>query len=166
MPERARSENRPRSGERSDEQSSWEHRTPERPGRCPEPAPSRRPNTRLRLCKHCAASARRRSYPNSFLGHGPSKFPRWNNFLGQRFESRIAAQVVEHRVDPDVVNVAAVVLAMSTLQLIHRMVFVAQSKEHQPDTVGVHVACLRLLIKLRQNSIRLVASPHSGIGLA
>src|SRR6266480_186944 len=78
--QQARSIGWPNSGFRKMEKPAW------RLG----PAASQQPHTKPRPCKHCAASARRRSCVSSL----------W--FLFAEFlEARIATQRIKHRIEPE-----------------------------------------------------------------
>src|SRR6266446_1374560 len=80
---------------------------------------------RPQLCKHCAASARRRSCRSSFRRGRSFKFPRRNNLLGERFEARLTAQVLKHRINPDRNDVIGGTLAIRSLQRIDGALLVA-----------------------------------------
>src|SRR6516162_8660812 len=86
----------------------------------------------------CNAAAQRKSYRSSF--RSGVKFSHRNDFLRERFETRIAAQVIEQRIDSNVVDVVPIVLTISTLQLIHGVALIPQSKKDGCDTVSGHIA--------------------------
>src|SRR5881397_1833310 len=93
------------------------------------------------LCKRCAASVRRRSYPNSFLPF--SEFARRNNLFRQRFETRIAAQWVEQRVDSDISYVRTGAILITLFKPAQRLLFVAQAEINEGKAVGCNVTLFR-----------------------
>src|SRR5438876_12006374 len=84
----------------------------------------------LSLIACCAASAPRRSYPNSFLPF--SEFARRHNLFRQRFETRIA----EQRVNSDISYVRTGAILITLFKPAECLLFVAQSKINKGKAVG------------------------------
>src|SRR5437867_130149 len=88
-------------------------------------AATQQPRRRPRLCKRCAVSARQRNCRSSFECTCFFEFPRRDNFLGQRFEARLTAQVVKHWIYPDGIDVIAGAFAIRSLQRVDSVLLVA-----------------------------------------
>src|SRR5437762_5216893 len=86
----------------------------------PPPPPHRR----------CAASARRKG-SLSFRGSSSLELCRRNNFLGERFETRVAMKWSKRRIDPNCGDVIAVVFAITFFEPIDRLVLIAQTEANQ-----------------------------------
>src|SRR5205823_773634 len=95
-----RSENRGRAPRQTPSLPTAALQRSERESTPPESIATPRRHRQPPLCKHCAASARRRSC--SFRSGGRFELRGWNNFFGERFETRIAAEWVEQRVNSDI----------------------------------------------------------------
>src|SRR5438067_1237818 len=65
---------------------------------------------------------------------GSTSFPA-GHFLHQRFESRVAAQIVEHWIDLDDEKIIAVAALISALQLSDRALLLAQAEINQRDRI-------------------------------
>src|SRR5437667_11095949 len=74
---------------------------------------------------HCAASARKKNSVRSFESDRALEFSRGNDFLGERFEARLTAQVLKHRINPDRNDVIGGTLAIRSLQRIDGALLVA-----------------------------------------
>src|SRR5947209_19319711 len=97
-------------------------------------------HTPPRPCKRCAASARRRSCRSSrFCCRFISKLRRGNNFFGERFETRIAAEWVEQRVNSDISYVRARAILITLFKPAQRLLFVAQTEINEGKAVGCNV---------------------------
>src|SRR6266498_5395811 len=108
-----------------------------------ERSTSRLPHMRLRPCKHCAALARRRSCRFS---------PFWtNDFLDQRFETRIAMQRIEQWIDLDPADVGAVAFLETLFEPAQRFIFIVQAQIKQSAQIANHLTVLTDLIKLGQH---------------
>src|SRR5205085_8822436 len=112
---------------------------------------------RRQLCKRCVASARRRNYPNSFRSYCLSEFPRRKNLLGQSLEAGVTAQIVEHWVNSDGVNVVTLIAAIGSLQGINRALLIAQAYKHQRETVSRDIARRCFFSQMREDFSRLVS---------
>src|SRR6266436_1000933 len=86
-------------------------------------------------CKRCAASARRKGCL-SFRGSSSLELCRRNNFLGERFETRVAMKWSKRRIDPNCGDVIAVALAITFFEPIDRLVLVTQADANQSEGVG------------------------------
>ena len=100
-----------------------------------------RRHKRPRPCKHCAASARRRSC--SFRRDRSLEFRAWNNLFGERFEPRIAAEWVEQRVNSDIAYVRPGAILITLFKPAERLLFVAQSEINKGKAVGCNVTLFR-----------------------
>src|SRR5262245_48065149 len=99
---------------------------------------TRQSHMRLQLCKHCAASARRRSCRSSF--RRPAELARRHNLFGERFEARIAAQRIDKRVNSNPAYVGTGVILITLFKPAKRFFFVAKSKINKSKAIGVNVA--------------------------
>src|SRR6266567_2122732 len=93
------------------------------------------------------------------------RFTLRENFLRQRLEARLTAQVVQHWIYFDEDEVSGT-LAKRSFQSIHRLFLVAQSNKHEGNSIGGDVARFRLFRQARQNFLRLVPLSASRIRLA
>src|SRR5439155_7021345 len=103
-----------------------------RPGSTAKPPLHKLP----RPCKHCAASAPRRSSRSSLLCFW---LPR-NDFLHQRFETRIAVQRIEQWIDFDPADVGAVTFLETLFEPAQRFIFIVQAEIKQGAAVSNHFA--------------------------
>src|SRR6266511_3319345 len=95
-----------------------------------------------RRAERCAASARKRSCRFS---------PFWtNDFLDQRFETRIAMQRIEQWLDFDPADVGAVAFLETLFEPAQRFIFIVQAEIKQGAPVANHLAALAHFIKLGQ----------------
>src|SRR5262249_25674298 len=94
--------------------------------------------------KRCAALARRKGPPDSF-GCGLSKLAQRNNLLSQRFEAWIAAQFIEHWINPNIANVSGGAFAVSSFHLVNCTLLVAEAEIHQRKLIRRDVAGLSAL---------------------
>src|SRR5436309_3411870 len=100
-----------------------------------------RPHTRRQLCKHCAASARKGNCRSSFRSR--AEFAQRNNFLGERFETRIAAQWVEQRINSDISYVGTGAILITLFKPAECLLFVAQAEINEGKAVGCNVTLFR-----------------------
>src|SRR6266487_4073919 len=90
--------------------------------------------TRPQLCKRCVASARKGNCRSSFRSR--AEFAHRNNLFRKRFETRIAAEWVEQRVNSDKSYVRARAILITLFKPAQRLLFVAQSKINKGKAVG------------------------------
>src|SRR5204863_5960991 len=106
----------------------------------PESRATRRPHKRPRLCKRCAVSARRKNYRPSLLCF-------WrNDFLYERFKTRIAVQRIEQWIDLDPANVGAVAFLEILFEPAKRFIFIVQAQIKQSAQVANYLALLTYLV--------------------
>src|SRR5438105_582450 len=116
----------------------------EKSGWRPASTAMRQQRRRPPLCKRCAASAPRRSCRSSrFCCRFISKLRRGNNFFGERFETRIAAEWVEQRVNSDISYVRARAILITLFKPAQRLLFVAQTEINEGKAVGCNVTLFR-----------------------
>src|SRR6266849_2231054 len=111
-----------------------------------------------RLIARVLLSARRRNCRSSLILR--------KNFLRQRLESRLTAQVVQDGIYFDADDVVSSTLAKRSFQSIHRLFLVAHSNKHEGNSIGGDVARFRLFRQPRENFLRLVPLSGSRIRLA
>src|SRR5262245_6870459 len=99
---------------------------------------------RLQLCKHCVASVLRRSWMTSF--GRPAEFARRHNFLRERFETRIAAQWIEQRIDSNPAYVIPGAILIGLFKPTERLFFVAQSEIGKSKAIGCDVPLFGYLL--------------------
>ena len=80
---------------------------------------------------HCRSSFRSRA-----------EFAHRNNLFRKRFETRIAAEWVEQRVNSDKSYVRARAILITLFKLTERLLFVAQSKINKGKAVGGDISLL------------------------
>src|SRR5439155_13934729 len=132
MPSPARLGIRSRLRARSIARPNSECRTPEKPARCLERAPNRRRCKRRRLCKHFAASARRRSSRSSLS---------WaNDLLHERLETRVAVQWLEQWIHFDPADIGAVAFLEAFFEPAQRLIVIVQAEIKQSAQVANHLA--------------------------
>src|SRR5439155_2393059 len=112
-----------------------------------------RPHTRPRPCKHCAASARRRSYRSSLFPAG--------NFFHERFKARVAAQRVEIRIDLDKIEVGRAAFLSCSLQPIQSLIFFSEGEMNDSDGVRLNITRRSLFGHLRQYLARFGLATHA-----
>src|SRR5205814_5746401 len=123
----------------------------------------RRPRMRPQPCKRSAVSVRRRNYPNSFRSYCLSGFPRRKNLLDQSLEAGVTAQIVEHWVNSDGINVVTLIAAIGSLQGINRPLLIAQAYKHQRETVSRDIARRCFFSQMREDFSRLVSLSGSRV---
>src|SRR6266852_4714506 len=101
----------------------------ERPASLSAAAAMRQLRRRSQLCKHCAASIPQRSSVDSWqrLPRIGLSLLRRKNFLHERFETRVAAEIVKHWIDLNQKDIAASAFAVRSFDFVNRTLFVAQS---------------------------------------
>src|SRR5437870_2677656 len=114
-----------------------------RPGSTAKPPLHKRP----RPCKHCAASAPRRSSRSSLLCF----WLRRNHLLHERFEARIAVQRIEQWIYFDPADVGAVAFRETLFEPAQRFIFIVQAQIKQSAQIANHLTVLTDLIKLGQH---------------
>src|SRR6266576_6813698 len=117
---------------------------------------------RPRPCKHCAASAPRRSSRSSLLCF----WLRRNDFLHQRLESRIAVQRIEQWIYFDPADVGAVAFLVTLFEPAQRFIFVVQAEIKQSAQVADYLTVLTYLIELAQPSPRGILVTIVSFGLS
>src|SRR6266480_4359905 len=116
----------------------------EKPESQSERAATRQSRKRPQPCKHCAASIRKRNCRSSLFGSGfVSELRSGNNLFRQRFETRIAAQRVEERVNSDISYVRARAILITLFKPAQRLLFIAQSEINEGKAVGCNVTLFR-----------------------
>src|SRR6266480_961225 len=87
----------------------------------------------ISACPSMSPGSRRFHCRASFRGRLGVEFPRWNNFLGERFKTRVAMKWSKRRIDPNCGDVVAVVFAITFLEPIDRLVLIAQTEANQSE---------------------------------
>src|SRR6266568_8918408 len=112
---------------------SSECQRPEKPARFPEKEPSPRRCTRPRLCKHCAASARRRSSSGSRILLPIRHFSKIDSDLTQKItETRVGTERTKLRTKHIAVKCAGMLLDRA-VKPAKRFVFFAERYIHGSD---------------------------------
>src|ERR1700740_2744025 len=118
----------------------------ERPASRSAPITSRQSRRRPPPFKPCAASIRRRSYPNSFLRF--SKFARRNNLFYERFKPRIAVQSVEQRINFDEPDGITRAILISFSEPAKRRLFVPEAEINEGKAISRYVSLFRQRLQL------------------
>src|SRR6516165_3100633 len=117
----------------------------------PERVARRRLRMRRQLCKRCAASARRRSWRPSL---------RSNDFLHERFETRIATQGVEQGIHFDPGETGTVPGGDCPFNGAKSFLFVVEAQKNERPRVLVDVLILKGLVEILQSLLGCVLVPR------
>src|ERR1700737_109114 len=128
-------------------------RKPERKSTPPESRATRRQDKRPQLCKHCAASVRRRNCRSSLCFV--------ENLLDQRLKTRLVANAVVDLVNFKIPT-RAVLLLVRFFQPIQTFFFLAKSKIDRRERCWTDVLPFRQLFEFAEDALALRAFPGEG----
>src|SRR6266446_8306861 len=89
------------------------------------------PGVVISACPSMSLGSRQPHCRASFRGRLGVEFPPWDNFLGERFETRVAMKRSKRRIDPNCGDVISVVFAITFFEPIDRLVLIAQTEANQ-----------------------------------
>src|SRR6476660_38891 len=130
----------------------------EKPASRTGPQASRQSRMRRQPFKHCAASARRRSWRFSSFAT--------RNFLYNRFEARISAQRIEERIGFDELKVGGARVTYSLFQPVQRPVFISKSEIGQGKCVRLHIARSGSVSELSEQLAGFILMSHGGFRMS
>src|ERR1700736_3115678 len=90
---------------------------------------------------------------------------RRHDLAGESFETRIAAQGVEHRLDFDQARFRKLFVLIATFEPIARFVLITKAKINQGKAKGPDGATLLKFFHLREHLQRLFAIPFQRVGM-
>src|SRR4030095_3974770 len=124
-------------------------------------APNRRRRRQSRLCKRCAASARRRSCRDSL------RFCFWrDHFLHECFKTRVAVEGIEQGIYVNPADVGAVTFLETLFEPAHRFIFIVQTEIKQRAVVADDFAALTDFIQVAQHSQRSILVTSQSFSLS
>src|SRR5260370_31143408 len=114
----------------------------------------RPPHTQPQPCKHCVASARQRSSVYSWqrLPRIGLSLLRPDHFLHERFETRIATERIEHRINFDPSDRLTLMIGDTLLEPANCFLAIVQAEIEQRARPCVHVAVPAQFCQFSQHS--------------